>query len=68
MKEYKIGETFLIGRKKFQVVECNSLCKGCYFENDFSDFCFDLQKYIGNCYSKEREDEKEVYFKLIEEK
>lgn len=39
MKEYKIGETFYIGRKKFQVVECNGLCEGCYFENDFSEFC-----------------------------
>ena len=66
MKEYKIGETFLIGRKKFQVVECNGLCEGCYF-NDNTEFCFDLQKYIGNCYSKEREDGNEVCYKLIKE-
>ena len=65
MKEYKIGETFNIGRKKFQVVEGGN-CEECYF-NDNTEFCFDLQKYIGLCYSKEREDEKEVYFKLIEE-
>ena len=65
--EYKVGETFLIGRKKFQVVECNGYCEGCYFENDFSDFCLDLQKYIGHCYSKEREDAKDVCFKLVEE-
>ena len=31
MKEYKIGETFLIGRKKFQVVSGN--CEECYFGN-----------------------------------
>ena len=67
MKEYKIGETFNVGRKKFQVVECNGYCEGCYFENDFSDFCLDLQKYIGYCYSKEREDAKDVCFKLVEE-
>ena len=30
MEEYKIGETFNIGMKKFQVVEGNN-CKGCYF-------------------------------------
>lgn len=46
MKEYKIGETFLIGRKKFQVVECNGLCEGCYY--------------------KQREDAKNVCFKLVE--
>ena len=67
MKEYKIGETFNIGRKKFQVVECNRYCEECYFDEDLSDFCCDLQKYIGHCYSKEREDGKEVNFKLIEE-
>ena len=65
MKEYKIGETFNIGRKKFQVVEGNN-CKGCYFQYN-TEFCFDLQKYIGHCYSQEREDGNEVNFKLIEE-
>ena len=64
MKEYKIGETFYLGRKKFKVVPGN--CEECYF-NDNTEFCFDLQKYIGNCYSKEREDGNEVNFKLIEE-
>lgn len=68
MKEYKIGETFLIGRKKFQVVECNGLCEGCYFDEDFSDFCDYLQNdYVGSCYYKQREDAKNVCFKLIEE-
>ena len=66
MKEYKIGETFLIGRKKFQVVECKN-CVGCYFQ-DNAAFCCELtEKYIGSCYSAERKDGKEVYFKLIEE-
>lgn len=67
MKDYKIGETFNIGRKKFQVVECNGCCEGCYFENTTIEFCLDLQKYIGNCYAQEREDAKDVCFKLIEE-
>ena len=65
MEEYKIGETFYIGRKKFQVVEGDN-CDGCYFQ-DNTEFCFDLQKYIGNCYSKEREDGNEVKYKLIKE-
>lgn len=30
MEEYKIGETFNIDRKNFQIVEGNN-CKGCYF-------------------------------------
>ena len=64
--EYQVGETFNIGRKKFQVVECNN-CKGCYFDEDLSEFCYDLQKYIAHCYYKEREDGKDVCFKLIEE-
>ena len=69
MKEYKIGETFNIGRKKFQVVECNGLCEGCYFENDFSEFCCYLQDdYVGSCNHKQREDAKNVCFKLVEEK
>lgn len=33
MEEYKIGETFYIGRKKFQVVEGNN-CEGCYFQDN----------------------------------
>ena len=65
MEEYKIGETFNVGRKKLQVVEGNN-CQGCYFDDD-TEFCFDLQEYIGNCYSKEREDAKDVCFKLIKE-
>ena len=65
MEEYKIGETFNIGRKKFQVIESNN-CKRYYFQ-DNTEFCFDLQKYIDNCYSKEREDAKDVCFKLVEE-
>lgn len=69
MEEYKIGETFNIGRKKFQVVECNSLCEGCYFDEDFSDFCYYLQNdYVGSCYHKQREDAKNVCFKLVEGK
>ena len=68
MEEYKIGETFLIGRKKFQVVEGNCTCKGCYFQYNI-EFCCDLkEEYIGSCNSAERKDEKEVYFKLIKEK
>ena len=68
MEEYKIGETFLIGRKKFQVVECNGFCKGCYFENDFSDFCCSLQdNYVGSCNHIQREDAQDVCFKLVEE-
>ena len=68
MEEYKIGETFNIGRKKFQVVECNGLCEGCYFENDFSEFCCDLQDYyVGSCYHIQRKDAQDVCFKLVEE-
>ena len=67
MEEYKIGETFLIGRKKFQVVECNGCCEGCYFENDFSEFCCYLQECLGSCHPDEREDSNEVCYKLIKE-
>ena len=66
--EYEVGEIFYIGRKKFQVVKCNSLCEGCYFENDFSEFCCDLQDYyVGSCYHMQREDAQDVCFKLVEE-
>ena len=68
MKEYKIGETFCIGRKKFQVVECNGLCEGCYFDKDLSDFCCDLRDYIGSCFPNERKDAKRVCYKLVEGK
>lgn len=68
MEEYKIGETFNIGRKKFQVFECNSLCEGCYFENDYSDFCCSLQDdFVGSCYHTQRKDAQDVCFKLVEE-
>ena len=67
MEEYKIGESFYIGRKKFQVVECNGLCEGCYFDKDLSYFCCDLQDYIGSCNHMQRKDAKDVCFKLIEE-
>lgn len=67
MKEYKIGETFYIGRKKFQVVKGGG-CKGCYFENDCDGFCCDLQDdYVGSCWGTKREDKESVVFKLIEE-
>lgn len=68
MEEYKIGETFNIGRKKFQVVECNGLCEGCYFEDDFSEFCCFLQDYyVGSCNHMQRKDAKDVCFKLVEQ-
>lgn len=66
--EYKIDETFYLGRKKFQVVECSGWCNGCYFENDLSDFCYSLQDdYVGNCNHMHRKDKKDVCFKLVEE-
>ena len=68
MEEYKIGETFNIGRKKFQVVECNGLCEGCYFDEDLSVFCCDLRDYyVGSCFPDERKDAKRVCYKLVEE-
>ena len=68
MEEYKIGETFNIGRKKFQVVKGGS-CEGCYFfENDFDGFCCDLQDYyVGSCNHMQREDAQDVCYKLVEE-
>ena len=67
MKEYKIGETFNIGRKKFQVVK-GSGCYGCDFDNYFSGFCCDLQDdFVGSCRGTKREDKESVVFKLIEE-
>ena len=67
MKEYKIGETFLIGRKKFQVVKGDG-CKGCYFENDDDDFCCGLQDYfVGSCIGIQRVDAQDVCFQLIKE-
>ena len=67
MKEYKIGETFNIGRNKFQVIESDG-CEGCYFENDFSEFCCYLQDYfVGSCIGIQRKDAQDVCFQLIEE-
>ena len=42
MEEYKIGETFNVGRKKLQVVEGN--CIGCYFRNNTIEFCLNLEQ------------------------
>ena len=67
MKEYKIGETFNIGRKKFQVVKRDNCkeCFGCVFDDSF---CYILQDdYIGSCLGTKREDKESVVFKLIEE-
>lgn len=68
MKEYKIGETFYIGRKKFQVVKEGN-CRGCHFGCVFNDsFCHILQSdYIGSCWGTHREDKENVIFKLVEE-
>ena len=65
MKEYKIGETFNIGRKKFQVVKGN--CTICYFQNNTIEFCLDLEDCIGSCFPNERKDAKRVCYKLVEE-
>lgn len=64
MEEYKIGETFNIGRKKFQVVKRDN-CRGCHFDDSF---CYILQgDYIGICLGTYREDKENVIFKLVEE-
>ena len=65
MEEYKIGETFYIGRKKFQVVEGN--CTGCHLQNNTIEFCLDLENCLGSCHPDEREDKKGVCYKLIED-
>ena len=67
MKEYKIGETFYIGRKKFQVVEGDN-CKGCFGCVFDDSFCYFLQdNYIGSCLGTYREDKENVVFKLVKE-
>ena len=65
MEEYKIGETFNVGRKKLQVVEGN--CIGCYFRNNTIEFCLDLEECLGSCHPDEREDSNEVCYKLSKE-
>lgn len=67
MKEYKIGEIFNIGRKKFQVIKRDNYrgCFGCIFDDSF---CYILQdNYIGSCLSTHREDKENVMFKLVKE-
>ena len=63
--EYKIDETFYLGRKKFKVVPGN--CEECYFGNKSFEFCLDLEECLGSCHPDEREDSNEVCYKLVEE-
>ena len=42
--EYKIDETFYLGRKKFKVVPGN--CEECYFGNKSFEFCENLKEKI----------------------
>ena len=65
MKEYKIDETFCLGKKKFKVIPGN--CEECYFGNKSFEFCEDLKDYIGSCNFSERKDRKCVCVKLVEE-
>ena len=62
--EYKIDETFYLGRKKFKVVPGN--CEECYFRNNTIEFCLDLEECLGSCHPDEREDSNEVCYKLVE--
>ena len=65
--KYKIGETFNIGKNKFQVVKGDN-CRECHFGYVFNDsFCHILQDdYIGSCLDTYREDKENIVFKLIE--
>lgn len=62
-KEFKIGETFQCGLVKLKCIEAyDSTCKGCYFEDIFETQC---QSFIGNCGMIDRDDKKDVIFKLV---
>lgn len=58
----QIGEVLSFHGHKLMVVE-QPLCHGCFFENDF---CFHLNKVIGDCEHSQRIDKKDVIFKCID--
>lgn len=66
-KEFAIGETFQYGLVKLKVVECESnSCEGCFFDCRKYE-CDYNEHFIGSCFSKQREDNKNVIFVKIED-
>lgn len=62
--EYEVGEIFELDGKKYQVIEDDEYdCKNCSF-NPETCFRFDLD----SCMSQYRQDNKNINFKLVEEK
>lgn len=57
-----IGEVFRCGKVKLKVVE-NKTCEGCFFDGKE---CYNIyDDNAGRCYSKYRDDRKNVIFKQI---
>lgn len=65
MKYRKIGERFGYEERKLEVVEGDTTCHGCFFEN--LPWCFGILKTTGPCIPNDREDEKSVIFKEVKE-
>lgn len=68
MRTYKtrpIGEIFKFYVLKLQVIE-GETCEGCFFKSNVPP-CLDCRYYTGYCSGWEREDNKRVIFKLIDE-
>lgn len=68
-----IGETFILGCRKFKVVEIEDGCNGCFFESDCGfENClgYELQEsyLLPECSKYCRKDKKNVIFKEMEEK
>lgn len=72
-RNLEIGKTFMIGYRKFKVVEASkeySFCKNCFFSlDDFRYDCLglDMQEkgFLPSCSNCERTDNKNVIFKEV---
>lgn len=58
-REFRVGEVFSFGLKRFKVVVGND-CKHCVFYAN--DICIHLRKYIGHCVDKNRSDNVSISF------
>lgn len=68
-----IGETFILGCRKFKVVEIEDGCNGCFFDDGCgfeSGIGYELQGsyLLPECAKCYRKDKKNVIFKEVEEK
>lgn len=64
-KDYKIGDKIPFGRVTLEVVESNS-CRDCIFYNCGVE-CVDWDFAFGKCFSMDREDNKDVIFRICKE-